>query len=229
MRILLMYVLPIFFLITMSACGNHVAGKTGINQSTIGHSAESKSEIENLTKKSSQYEIKQLLDADFEVVYNNLIIKDNTTLNILQNDLGYPKDYLDNNQGNISNGNGYRRWQLSYPDYDDSDISVILLSKQAIDNKGNEYHADTYIVGIQLQKIRTHKGLKVGDSLDKALELYGKPAIIQKYNANNSFTEFVYMKGGKKIELVFDKTTLKVSYIFIDYKMEQADRDQGLG
>jgi len=136
------------------------------------------SELENLIERASQYDLKPLSDSDFEVSYNDFTIRYNTTPDSFQDNLGYPEDFLCNNRGNISTGNGYGRWELSYPDFTNPDVRIILLSVQEIDENGNEYHGDTYMVGIDMMTIETHRSLRAGDTIDRVFDLYGQPTII---------------------------------------------------
>jgi hypothetical protein len=100
------------------------------------------------------------------------------------------------------------------------------LSVQEVDENGEEYHGDTYIVGVYIMKIETHRGLGIGDTMDRVFDLYGQPTAIQEYSAIPDLIMFIYQHGDVKIEVVFDETNSEVKYIFINYRMEQAEEDQ---
>ena len=182
--------------------------------------------IDDIVKMASHYEEKELSLNDFTVKYKDMLITRSSTLEDFENIFGYPEGYFDSNFGNISNGNGYRRWQLRYPDYDNYDISIMFLSKQEINEIEEEYHGDTYLIGVYLNNIETYSGLRVGDPISNVFELYGNPTLIQRYDSNTDYIEFIYTKDENKLIVVLDETNSKVMYIFIDYRMEQSIRDQ---
>jgi hypothetical protein len=213
-------------LIVLSACNEQIADSVEINQPA--HMQENESEIHNLTEIASLFEFIPLYDSDFEVLYNGFTIRHDTTPDCFQNSLGYPEDFYWNNRGNISNGNGYRRWQLSYPDYLDTDIRIIFMSVQELDDDGNEFHGDTYMVGISIMNTETQRGLRRGDSIDRVFDLYGQPTAILKYHAIPHLNMLVYEHENKQLEIVLDETNSIVRFIFINYRMEQSIIDQGL-
>ena len=216
MKKILLYV---FILLIAVAC-NEKEDNTNADQYSFVQLSEISLEASILIEKASDYEVMQLSEFDFEVVYSDVTISKETTHESIQNALGYPEDYYYNNKGNISTANGYRRWELSYPDYSDPVVRVIFLSKQEVDENGNEYYGDTYIVGVSMLNIETYRGLKVGDTVESVLELYGQPAIIQEYRANQDYIELVYTDSDKKLEVVLDRTCSEVWYMFLDYRME---------
>jgi hypothetical protein len=182
--------------------------------------------IQALTEEASQYEIMQLTDADFEISYDGFTIRRNTTPADFQNNLGLPENHSQNNYGNISTGNGFRRWQLSYPEHGENwNARIIFLSVQEIDANGNEYHGDTYMVGISLNGIETHRGLGVGDSLDRIFQLYGQPSAIENYRAISDLNMLVYEHVGNRLEIILDEAS-RVKYIFINFQMERSVEDQ---
>ena len=182
--------------------------------------------IYNLIMMSSYYEKEKLKEEDFVVEYNNMVITDSTTLENITDVLGYPIGYEDSNYGNISNNNGYRRWQLKYPDYSNENLTILLLSKQEINEQGEEYHGDTYIIGIYLKNVETYRGLNLGDDITKIFELYGEPDLIQRFLANPNYIEIIYQKDCNKISIILDESISKVKTIFIDYKMNESVKDQ---
>lgn len=171
----------------------------------------SKERINNSISKSNT-------DEDFEIVYESLHINKDTKIEDVVNVLGLPDDYYENNEGYISGNTKYRSWNLSYPNYSNSQIRIIVLSERKYD--GEEVtDGDGYVVGIYLESFETQKGLKVGDQLDKVLELYGKPESYQ-----NSILR--YSKGNSNLEIKLNDDNETVDSIFIDYNMKKSKEEQ---
>jgi len=213
-------------LIALVACNNKIEDNAINDRSIEIQLSELSLEESILMEIASNYEVIQLSEFDVEVVYSGFTINEEATSESVQNALGYPDGYYYNNYGNISTGNGFRRWRLSYPDYTDTVVSVVFLSKPEVDEKGREHRGDTYIVGISMVNMETNRGLRVGDAIDSVLDLYGQPAIIQEYRANPVFTEFVYSHNGNNLRIILDRALSRVHNIFIDYNLEQSVRDQ---
>jgi len=169
---------------------------------------------------------KQLKEEDFEVSYKNLIINKNTKVEDITKKLGFPEDYEENNQGYISSNAKYRRWNLCYPNYSNPEIRIIVLSERKY--VGEEVKdGDSYIVGIYLEEYSANKGLKVGDELEKVLQLYGKPDSFDKDADNAEGLYFLrYSKGGLNLDITLDNDMKNVKYIFVDYNMKKSTEQQ---
>lgn len=186
-------------------------------------------EVDKSADITMEYEAGPMTQADIQIVYEGVTIDYSLSdADIVEALGGYPEDYEDNNQGNISNGNGYRRWQLCYPNYAEPEISIVFLSKQEFDENGMEYHGEGYSAFVRLENIETARGICVGDSKEEVLSAYGEPLFSQAYTANSDYTEFGYGWDDYTIKFVTDETGETIRYIMIDYRMEQADNDQFL-
>lgn len=173
----------------------------------------------------NQYEALELTEDDFQVIYHDLEVGKDTEADLIIGALGVPEGYEENNLGNISNGNGYRRWALSYPDYNEPEIRYLYLSEQEIDADGQEIHGDGYLIGVYLIGVGTARDVKVGDTLENVLEKYGRPDNIVEKSVEE--VEIQYSYEEKTIEIVLDEEN-NVKSIFIDYNAEKADKEQGI-
>ncbi|WP_256019827.1 hypothetical protein [Paenibacillus kribbensis] len=163
---------------------------------------------------------KPLQDEDFEISYRSHKIDKNTDIKELIRKWGYGEGYDNFNRGYVSGNGTYRRWSLSYPNYEDPEIDFVVLSK--IELEGEELvDGESYLVAVSLEnpKFRTKRGLKIGDTLGKVLQLYGQPSTI----TNRSL---VYSKNGLHLNIYWDTKTEKVDNIFIEYNMEKSIKQQ---
>ncbi|ADM72361.1 hypothetical protein GMA19_04604 [Paenibacillus polymyxa E681] len=80
---------------------------------------------------------------------------------------------------------------------------------------------ESYLVAVSLEnpKFKTKRGLKIGDTLGKVLQLYGKPSTV----TNGSL---LYSKNGLHLRIQWDTKTEKVDNIFIEYNMEKSVKQQ---
>lgn len=199
--------------------------KEKINKNTIEiEETEIPSKENSIEKICSQYETLELTEDDFRVTYHGVEVDRNIGADQIISVLGVPEGYEENNQGNISNGNGYRRWELSYPSYNEKEIRYLYLSEQEIDAAGNEIHGDGYIIGVYLIGVGTARDVKVGDTLENVLEQYGRPNSIVENSMGGIEIRYFYEKN--TLEIVFDEEN-NVKSIFIDYNAEKADEEQG--
>ncbi|MDH2331319.1 hypothetical protein [Paenibacillus polymyxa] len=163
---------------------------------------------------------KLLQDDDFEVSYRSHKIDKNTDIKELIHKWGYSEGFEANNRGYNSGNGTYRRWSLSYPNYEEPEIRFVVLSK--IELEGEELvDGESYLVAVSLEnpKFKTKRGLKIGDTLGKVLQLYGKPSIV----TNGSL---LYSKNGLHLRIQWDTETEKVNNIFIEYNMEKSIEQQ---
>ncbi|TQR99530.1 hypothetical protein [Paenibacillus ottowii] len=166
---------------------------------------------------------KSLQDDDFEVSYRSHKIDKNTDIKELIHKWGYSEGYDSFNRGYISGNGIYRRWNLSYPNYEDSEIRFVVLSK--IEFEGEEQvDGESYLVAVSLEnpKFETKRGLKIGDTLGEVLQLYGQPSIVKNGNV-------IYSKDGQHLSINWDTKTEKVNNIFIEYNMEKSVKQQRSG
>ena len=153
----------------------------------------------------------ELTDADFEVTYKGYVINQDTKAEELMDKLGVPKGFEDNNNGYISTLDGYRRWELDYPDFGSiHDMRVIFATDMKTD--------ETYIETIALENIETARGVKKGDSRQAVYESCGLPTVEMPYSDNEEYTELGYIKDNKILSFVVDNQTDTVTYIYISYQ-----------
>ncbi|MDG0808059.1 hypothetical protein [Cohnella rhizosphaerae] len=128
--------------------------------------------------------------------------------------LGISNEDVENNYGLVSQGpeNGYSRWNLHYPSRTNTEIQITIMGD------GHNPLEGDYIAGLQLYTISTARGVKVGDSSEDLINVYGKPS----EKTDNKLT---YLKGTKK--LIFELDNKTISGITIDYEFERAEKDQG--
>lgn len=173
----------------------------------------------------NQYKDLELTEDDFKLTYNQLEVGKDTEADQIIDALGVPEGYEENNLGNISNGNGYRRWALSYPNYNEPEIKYLYLSEQEIDGDGQEIHGEGHLIGVYLMGVGTERDVKVNDTLENVLEKYGRPDnIIEK---SEEEVEIQYSYEDKTIEIVLDEEKI-VKSIFVDYNSEKANEEQGM-
>jgi hypothetical protein len=222
--------LAILILAISFACITSVCNKTSGNESasnTVNVSNTAKAETISSSVESRNISVKekimgsdkkQLSEEDFEIVYKTIRINPNTKVEDITKKLGFPDDYEANNRGYISGNANYRRWNLCYPIYSNQEIRIIILSERKY--VGEEAKdGNSFIVGVYLESYGTQKGLKVGDNLEKVLQLYGKPESIQ----NNVLQ---YSKGDLRLDVTLDNAMEKVESIFIDYNMKKSAKEQ---
>lgn len=155
----------------------------------------------------------ELTDADFEVTYNGYVINQDTQAKDLMDKLGVPEDFEDNNNGYISTEDGYRRWELDYPDFGSvHDIRVVFATDMKTD--------ETCIEMISLENVETTRGVKIGDTRQIVYESCGLPEVEIPYADNEKYTEFGYIKDNKTLSFVVDNQTDTVKYIYISYQSQ---------
>ncbi|WP_237166356.1 hypothetical protein [Paenibacillus polymyxa] len=207
----------------VTACGstdinNYKSEKTVSvkDQSTGNYRGERVEKAQNIASADPE----SLQDDDFEVSYRSHKIDKNTDIKELIHKWGYSEGFEANNRGYNSGNGTYRRWSLSYPNYEEPEIRFVVLSK--IELEGEELvDGESYLVAVSLEnpKFKTKRGLKIGDTLGKVLQLYGKPSIV----TNGSL---LYSKNGLHLRIQWDTETEKVNNIFIEYNMEKSVKQQ---
>ena len=106
-----------------------------------------------------------LSEEDFTVEYLGMTINKNTKLNDVIKKFGHgdEDDYNNNNNGYISSSPIARRFQLKYPNYDNCEIRLVCIEN------------DIQFIEFAELYVPTRRGLQVGDSRKKLMELYGEP------------------------------------------------------
>ena len=128
--------------------------------------------------------VMELNEADFEVEYESFIISPSSTYQNIVENMGYPLNYEDNNEGYISNYDGYR-WNMTYPEEAKMDYQVKLVFVSE-DNRRDNPYIDFYGVN------KTVRDVQVGDSVEAVAEKYGKPDRIESWASNKAITLITY-------------------------------------
>ncbi|MXO76496.1 hypothetical protein GRP75_01245 [Paenibacillus sp. OT2-17] len=216
-------IIMLIMIFGVTACGstsinNYKSEKTVSvkDESTWNYRSEKVEKAQNIASADPE----SLQDDDFEVSYRSHKIDKNTDIKELIHKWGYSEGFEANNRGYNSGNGTYRRWSLSYPNYEEPEIRFVVLSK--IELEGEELvDGESYLVAVSLEnpKFKTKRGLKIGDTLGKVLQLYGKPSIV----TNGSL---LYSKNGLHLRIQWDTETEKVNNIFIEYNMEKSIEQQ---
>lgn len=101
---------------------------------------------------------------------------------------------------------------MSYPDYDDPEIRFIILSKIEMEDQ-ELVDGASFLEAVSLQspKFRTQRGIKVGDTLEKVLQLYGKPDSMKD-------NILIYSKDKLKLKIMLDDGKDRIFNILIIYR-----------
>lgn len=209
----------------VTACGstsidNYKSGKTASvklkQESTGNYRGKEVEKAKNVVSAGP----KPLQDEDFTISYRSHKIDKNTDIKELIHKWGYSEGFEANNRGYCSGNGTYRRWSLSYPNYNDPEIEFGVLSK--IELEGEDLvDGESYLVDVSLDspKFKTKRGLEIGDTLGKVLQLYGQPSVI----TNGSL---LYSKNGLHLSIHWDTKTEEVDNISIEYNMEKSIKQQ---
>jgi hypothetical protein len=219
------FIMLLFLVLGVTACSlsdintynNEKTATAKVKQESTGYYPDKRTDK---AKNVVSSDPKPLQEEDFEISYRLHKINKKTDIKELIHKWGYGEGYDSSNRGYISGNGTYRRWNLSYPNYEDPEIRFVVLSK--IELEGEELvDGESYLVGVSLEnsKLKTKRGLKTGDTLGKVLQLYGQPSII----TNGSL---LYSKNGLHLRIQWDTKTEKVNNIFIEYNMEKSIKQQ---
>lgn len=205
-------ILVIALAMTLTGCG----GQLPVN---VNDAAPGASGGEDIVQPS----VAELGPNDFLLTYRSVGITADTDYGELLETLGAPEGFESNNRGLISGNSQYRRWSLSYPSYDQPDIRLLFFSKREFVD-GEAVDGETYLAGVDLAAVETPRGLKAGDSLEKAIQLYGEPNFTESSQGQKLLT---YSWSGLQLELAIDETNDRIASVFVDYNMTKADEEQG--
>ena len=155
----------------------------------------------------------RLTNEDFSVQYKDFIINEDTTVDELIQALGYGNDdeYDHNNQGYISTINDMLVFGLYYPDYENTELRVVYHERIS--------DFSSYIAYLDL-RFETRRGLKIGDEVDRSIELYGKPDDILE---ENGISKLFYLHGDRNMQIWVRED--KVFCMLINYRSDLSDDD----
>lgn len=219
------FIMLIFLVLGVTACSlsdintynNEKTATAKVKQESMGYYPDKRTDkVKNIVSADP----KPLQEEDFEISYQLHKIDKKTDIKELIYKWGYGEGYDSSNRGYISGNGTYRRWNLSYPNYENPEIRFVVLSK--IELEGEELvDGESYLVAVSLEnsKLKTKRGLKIGDTLGKVLQLYGQPSII----TNGSL---LYSKNGLHLRILWDTKSEKVNNISIEYNMEKSIKQQ---
>lgn len=158
-----------------------------------------------------------LTEEDFTISYQSFVINEETTVDDIENALGFGRDFEDNNYGYISSGIDYsRRWQAVYPNHDEQELRIIFLTTSS---------DETYLVFVDISQLGTRRGIRPGDTVETLIEKYGEPDSIFHPHDNHLETYRYYLEE-KFIDFVLDSLEEVIKYIHVDYRSYRADKDQ---
>lgn len=151
---------------------------------------------------------KPLEEGDFTVVYKGFNINEYMVISDLNDNLGFGEYVL------ISEYNNAKRWTRIYPGDGSIDIRLEFISKGTKD----------YIVSAELLTIPTIRGIAVGDSRDKLIEVYGEP--VPSKSSGETGYSLEYSLGSRSILFDIDNTTSTITRVLIDYNLDMSIADQ---
>lgn len=190
--------------------------KNTVQQENGDHSDSSVTNQSDQGKVKSLKKVKPLKDIDFSILYKSFLIDQKTDVNDMILKLGYGEGYEDNNEGYLNGNEDFRRWDLSYPNYANPEIRFIILSQLEMkDQKMVDGASALEAVSLESSEFTTQRGLKVGDKVERVLQLYGQPDTIEE-------GILTYSKDELRMEITLDQMKEKVANIFILFR-EQPD------
>lgn len=144
---------------------------------------------------SDRTEGKQLSKEDFTVKYNNFEIIIGEQANKVLEKLGQGTANENNNFGFIGWDieNKYKFYSHGYPA--DSPIIDIITKVSVVEGT-------SIINQMNISNIGTNRNIRIGDSFEKLVELYGEPK--EKMNDNNE-TSYYYSLDNKELDFYFDR------------------------
>lgn len=177
-------------------------------------------------KIQQQEQVPSLQTEDFTIQYQSVAIQRTTNVQELIQKLGYGEDYEANNQGFISGDDENRRWNLVYPNYNNPDLRLIVMSEMSLQAEELAY-GESYLVAASLESsnLATRRGIKIGDHLNAILQAYGEPTV-QQDNTNQDITVLKYSLDELVLEFSVDKATKKIANIFIEWNMQRSIEQQ---
>lgn len=177
-------------------------------------------------KIQQQEQVPSLQTEDFTIQYQSVAIQRTTNVQELIQKLGYGEDYEANNQGFISGDDENRRWNLVYPNYNNPDLRLIVMSEMSLQAEELAY-GESYLVATSLESsnLATRRGIKIGDHLNAILQAYGEPTV-QQDNTNQDITVLKYSLDELVLEFSVDKATKKIANIFIEWNMQRSIEQQ---
>ena len=153
-----------------------------------------------------------LSEEDFTVEYRGLTINKNTKLNDVIKKFGHgdEDDYYNNNDGYISSSPIARRFQLKYPNYDNCEIRLVCIENDI-----------QFIEFVELY-VSTRRGLQVGDSKSKLIELYGEPDD-KKLSDNQLICRYEYLYEDQVLSFGLSDNESKVFTIEIVFNRDSEE------
>ncbi|MFC5405868.1 hypothetical protein [Cohnella soli] len=153
---------------------------------------------------------------DLDVPYKNLILNDRISLAELTSELKL--SFVENKEnvrtrvaGNVKDTE-YDWFQISYPNKEHADLIFDYLFNAT--NKSGR------IVSVELINVATKRGVVVGDSIEKVKQVYGKDLVEETAAETTNSLSVIVNKN--KMSFIYDKNTVKITEIYIDYDSNQA-------
>ena len=146
-----------------------------------------------------------LTEEDFIFEYEGYSFSIDTEWTEYVDKLGYPEEFMQNNNGYIATDAKAYWWSMRYPNQHitDFDVTVVLGSPSF------EWESkDTFVSHIDLDNVPTARGIKGGDPLNSLISAYGKPDKVVDFGNPAGWVIIIYGDEERKISFVTDTESI---------------------
>ena len=146
-----------------------------------------------------------LTEEDFIFEYEGYSFSIDTEWTEYVDKLGYPEEFMQNNNGYIATDAKAYWWSMRYPNQHitDFDVTVVLGSPSF------EWESkDTFVSHIDLDNVPTARGIKGGDPLNSLISAYGKPHKVVDFGNPAGWVIIIYGDEERKISFVTDTESI---------------------
>lgn len=150
---------------------------------------------------------------DFAVYYNDFEISYDTEFSDILDEFGYgnAEEHEGNNYGYISGCPEARRFVVKYPDYQNTEISLICIENYTTGN--------VFIERVRLNESETQRGLEVGDKKEDIFELYGEN--YRKELSDSDLCSYIYSDSeGHSIRFTVYEISNTITDILFEYNTD---------
>lgn len=168
----------------------------------------------------------KLLSDDLNITYKGIVINDLVDFNDIADNLGIEIGKTDNNCETRA-GTFVGNWfVVHYPSLDDEDMELNYVAYQQ-DNS-------VKLISVQLYDVETSRGIRIGDGLDKVVNLYGDYVEAHYNSSSSELYQYILDYNNdepfnnKSIYFIVDNETQKVTDIGIDYNSNKTIDELGI-
>lgn len=150
---------------------------------------------------------------DFAVYYNDFEINYDTAFVDILNEFGYGNiaEYEGNNYGYISGCPDARRFIIKYPDYENTQISLICIENYTTGN--------IFVERVRLDDAETQRGVREGDKKEDIFELYGEN--YQRELNDSDLCSYIYSdSAGHSICFTVYEISNTITDILLEYNTD---------